>query len=451
MAIFNYAKTYGEVSNLLNATPGTTGDYIKFAITGDGHIISHGTDYLPWSHRTDGSRYWDIRYLNIDDKDHSSDSTLWTSKTIKDLIAQSFIANDAMRFKGTLGFIKDASGNITYQINNQNAAFPSATALVGDTYRIVTGGTYAGNVCEIGDLLICITAGSTSTAATWTVAQTNINGQVTHIVNNVAHKVYSTDSQSFTIYAPTTAGTSTQVLISQGAGKAPVWTNQSNIVAGDLIDSVKKGLFTNLNYSNDILSITIGGTNKTVTIRGRRAINVNSKEVLSTSVATALNLVNGNGTTAVWDSTNNQFKYNINTNFTTSGKDYAVKVASDGNLYVNVPWTNSVYDVVSKDQNGLAPKLINTNSTQINQNFYLLASIDGQTTPSWYRLPNTAFSNTWRAIKVGNIDIGSKTLRFMPSGTIYAKTNDQITSTDEFDLSFDIAWYNISEKQYEYE
>ena len=71
----------------------------------------------------------------------------------------------------------------------------------------INKGTYAGQLCEVGDLLICITAGTADVAATWTVAQTNINGYIKHKVNNVAYTVYSNDTTPFTIYAPITGGT----------------------------------------------------------------------------------------------------------------------------------------------------------------------------------------------------------------------------------------------------
>ena len=83
---------------------------------------------------------------------------------------------------------------------------------------------------------------------------------------------------------------------------------------------------------------------------------------------------------------------------------------------------NTTYGVVSKDANGLDPQLINTNKEFITQNFYLLASTDGENTPSWYKLPINAF--TWRTIKVGGVSIGNKTLNFMPTGDIYVKTAD---------------------------
>lgn len=444
MALLNFATSYNDVADKLKLSPSETGDYIKLYFTKDGHIITHGVDYIPW-----GTGIIPIDKLPVDNT-VADDKHLWDSLTIQNKINQSFVANDAMRFKGTIGL---TSAN-NYIINGAEAEFPSKTAEVGDTYRVVTAGRYAGVQCEVGDLLICIIADSTGKNTAWTVAQTNINGQIYHTINGVQKGFYSNDTDTFSIFAPTTAGALGQVLTSRGGNSAPIWTNQSEITAGGLTDAAKKALFTALTYTNDILTVTIGGTTKTATIHGRRAVNVNSTEVLAISDSTALKFVNGNGVSFIWDSKNKNLSVNANTNFSTDlvNKNYAVKVDSNQQLYVNVPWSGTTYNVVSKDANGLAPQLINTNKEFITQNFYLLASTDGQATPSWYRLSSNAFENTWRTIKVGGVSIGNKTLNFMPTGNIYIKTADQdSTSADDFDIGFGLAWYNVSTGKYEYE
>ena len=446
MALLNFATTYNEVSDKLHLEQSNTGDYIKLYFTKDGHIISHGVDYTPW-----GIGIIPINRLPINNNEASSDY-LWDSLTIQNKINQSFAANDAMRFKGT---IRLTSTN-NYIINETEAEFPSKTAAVGDTYRVVSPGLYAGIQCEVGDLLICIQADPTGETTDWTVAQTNINGQIYHTINGVSKGFYSNDTDTFSIFAPTTAGAFRQVLTSKGGNSAPIWTDQSEIIAGNLTDEAKKALFTALNYTtDDVLTITIGGTTKTATIHGRRAVNVNSKEVLSTSDSTALNFINGNGASFTWDSTNKNLLVNANTDYETDilNKNYAVKTDdTTNNLYVNVPWIDTTYNVVSKDANGLAPQLTTANKKYITQQFYLLASTDGQATPSWYRLSNNSLINTWRTIKVGGTSIDDKSLNFMPTGDIYVKTGDQnATTDDEFDIGFGIAWYNISTSEYEYE
>lgn len=444
MSLLNFATSYNYVADKLKLSPSETGDYIKLYFTKDGHIITHGVDYIPW-----GTGIIPIDKLPVDNT-VADNKHLWDSLTIQNKINQSFVANDAMRFKGTIGL---TSAN-NYIINGAEAEFPSKTAEVGDTYRVVTAGRYAGVQCEVGDLLICIIADSTGKNTAWTVAQTNINGQIYHTINGVQKGFYSNDTDTFSIFAPTTAGALGQVLTSRGGNSAPIWTNQSGITAGGLTDAAKKALFTALTYTNDILTVTIGGTTKTATIHGRRAVNVNSTEVLAISDSTAFKFVNGRGISFIWDSRNKNLSVNANTNFSTDlvNKNYAVKVDSNQQLYVNVPWSGTTYNVVSKDANGLAPQLINTNKEFITQNFYLLASTDGQATPSWYRLSSNAFANTWRTIKVGGVSIGNKTLNFMPTGGIYVKTADQdSTSADDFDISFGLAWYNVSTGKYEYE
>ena len=448
MALLNFADTYQEVNDILTSEQPNNSNYIKLYFTKDGHITTHGVDYIPW-----GNGIIPINKLPVDNT-VADNKHLWDSETIKDKISQSFAANDAMRFKGTIGL--NSLNN--YTINGEEAEFPSKTAAIGDTYRVVSPGLYAGIQCEIGDLLICIQADPTGTNTAWTVAQTNINGQIYHTINGVQKGFYSNDTESFSIFAPITAGAFGQVLISKGPKKYPDWVDQSTIIAGNLTDEAKKALFTVLNYTNDTLTVTIGGTIKTTTISGRRAVNVNSEEKLSTSDSTALNFINGNGVSFTWDSTNKNLLVNANTDYETSreNKNYAVKTDDTNNLYVNVPWIDTTYDVVSKDANGLAPQLTPSNGKFINQEFYLLAAENDQATPGWYRLSNNSLINTWRTIKVGGKSIGDKSLNFMPTGDIYVKTVDQNIDPDpdtdnEFDIGFGIAWYNISTNEYEYE
>ena len=56
-------------------------------------------------------------------------------------------------------------------------------------------------------------------------------------------------------------------------------------------------------------------------------------------------------------------------------------------------WTDTTYSVVSNSANGLAPKVINTNTASVGSAYYVLASSNGSATPSWYKLPSNAFVN----------------------------------------------------------
>lgn len=93
--------------------------------------------------------------------------------------------NDAMVFKGTIG--GDAAATI-HELPAKHSA--------GETYRVYdikggNNGKYLGNgeVCEIGDLIICIKDGTTHSAGDWTIVQTNIDGAVIGPVSAVNNHV----------------------------------------------------------------------------------------------------------------------------------------------------------------------------------------------------------------------------------------------------------------------
>lgn len=241
MALLNFTTQYKDVvkyKDLTASSPSLEGsqenDYIKLIFTKDGHIITHGTDYIPWGNGT-----IPIDKLPIADGKNPDNTHLWDSATINQKINESYIINSAMRFKGTIGLNPTYNGTSDtkkYVINGEKSDIPSAQ--VGDTYRITKSGNYMGFICETGDLLMCITASTDSKAAEWTVAQTNINGTVDYLINNRVYKVYSNDSPGennkpiLDIYAPVSAGVAGNILISKGTGSAPVWVNPASIVIG---------------------------------------------------------------------------------------------------------------------------------------------------------------------------------------------------------------------------
>ena len=241
MALLNFISKYQDVAkykDLTSSSPSLSGsqenDYVKLIFTKDGHIITHGTDYIPWGNGT-----IPIDKLPITDGKNPDNTHLWDSATINQKINESYVINSAMRFKGTIGLNPTYNGTSDtkkYVINGEKSDIPSAQ--VGDTYRITKSGNYMGFICETGDLLMCITASTDSKAAEWTVAQTNINGTVDYLINNRVYKVYSNDSPGennkpiLDIYAPVSAGVAGNILISKGTGSAPVWVNPASIVIG---------------------------------------------------------------------------------------------------------------------------------------------------------------------------------------------------------------------------
>lgn len=90
-----------------------------------------------------------------------------TTAFVTSEIAAKIVAAQAMVFKGTLG-----TSPATVQ------ALPDAHN-AGDTYAVATAGTYAGQACEVGDLVLCVATGSAASNADWAVLQKNIDGAVT--------------------------------------------------------------------------------------------------------------------------------------------------------------------------------------------------------------------------------------------------------------------------------
>lgn len=258
MALLNFANTYAEISGNLTLPESTSGDFVKLFFSKDGHIISHGKDFTPTftpnmrglvpissGKATEifrGNATWaEITTADLPIASSVSDAitngttstTILNTQQIVEYVGNAFAANDAMRYKGTITY---SNGNYTTHTvaGVEVQGFPTKCE-VGDTYRVTSQGTYAGQTCSAGDLLICIQDGTGSglnTAAYWTVVEANINGQVKHTVNGTSIYVYSNSTNTFTIYAPTTSGTQGQVLLSNGSS-APIWAAQSTLVVGE--------------------------------------------------------------------------------------------------------------------------------------------------------------------------------------------------------------------------
>ena len=97
----------------------------------------------------------------------AADGTNTTQIATTQFVQNAFKANDAMVFKGTIG----SSGATVTSL--------PATHYQGWTYKVATAGSYAGTTCEIGDMIICITDGTSANNVHWTVIQANIDGTVT--------------------------------------------------------------------------------------------------------------------------------------------------------------------------------------------------------------------------------------------------------------------------------
>ena len=481
MALLNFSKTYENIKNKI----GTAG-YLQdtdLLFTRDGHIVTHGVDYIPWGNGTIPIEKLPVDNTKVDDKH------LWDSATIQNKINNSFLANEAMRFKGSIGI----EGR-DYTINGERT--PDGTlpkGEVGDTYRVSTNGRYGGNDCEVGDLLICYKSGTTKENDRWTVVQTNINGYSIFTINGRHFNLYTTDSTaSFKIYAPTESGTDGQILLWNDS-KA-VWADRSALNIGKSLTTgngsgLKIGTDNIYNGSADrtisLLQATTGSIGGVIIdreglqLQGKstptdsqakengatisisdtgviyltkqniinalgyapegmgavtstwRPIKVNNEDFLDNNAAGAsLNIGSGNSTIVVTKSANNSGKVSFDVNL---GYDIAKDTSANGLKRVAVKaGTNAnlgklyveipKYDVVSNTINGLAPKIIKTENAKITPNYYILASKEG-ISASWYKLDLNEI-NTWRPISIATKDLENRSLKIVETDNIVFTYNE---------------------------
>ncbi len=157
----------------------------------------------------------------------ASNNSLVTEAAVANAISAGFAANDAMVFKGTLG----TGGTIT--------SVPTKNYLIGQTYRVIEAGEYAGQTCEVGDLLIAIadgpTTGNTVTNNHWTVAQTNIDGAVTTTSTLTSNGIVLGGGNK-TVDILTTSSTSGY--LKPNGSSAPAWSSFGKLTVDGTADFV---------------------------------------------------------------------------------------------------------------------------------------------------------------------------------------------------------------------
>ena len=147
----------------------------------------------------------------------SDDTTLPTSKAVYSAITTALTS--VLKYKGTIG----TGGTVT--------SLP-ATHSVGDVYVVSVSGTYAGKACEVGDYILCKTAGTSANNAHWDV----VNGE-----NQVDNKSASLASAGSSATIATVDGTN--ITISTPAS----WTG---------VD--KTGTLTGVSFNGTAASISNG-------------------------------------------------------------------------------------------------------------------------------------------------------------------------------------------------
>ena len=183
-----------------------------------------------------------------------------TKQYVDSQITSKIAASDAMVFKGTLG----TGGTVT--------AVPTTSVVKGDTYKIITAGTWAGSSCKVGDLIIALNSGSIeATATNWAYVPSGNENETTI--------KYSTTTQNLTTSAQTGAitlaeGATKQVDTSISAGststKLPTSAAVASFVEGkgyatNAFKNIAVGSTTVAADSNADTLTLVAGSNVTIT------------------------------------------------------------------------------------------------------------------------------------------------------------------------------------------
>ena len=430
-ALLNWSSQYSNISPFLQAVAGST-DWLRIFVSpdaaGGGHFITHGIDFgatyiggrrglVPENSgklnktflRGDGwSSLWtaadevasavgDTTAQQIAAKELYMQTTLASVYDIKQWIAQSFAANNAMRFKGIITIDSDGNISTTTEEGTTNS-FPTE-CLVGDTYKIngetrgassYIGGQYVGT----GDMVICIKSGSGANlndAQYWTIVQDNIEHLITYTLNGVAHYIYAQSGNSITIYAPDTSGNSGDVLISAGDNQTPIWTNANTLVVLE---------------ANHVTNALTAGTGIRMTNQGVAETSYNGSAAITITLNPATTSTIGG---ILIDNGTNSEKYHQSSN--TGLTPYpTISVNSNGQIYLTkANIVNALgYDPISAlpifndTTDGLVPmsSAANKSNTPAISTTYLLGA-----DAKWYKLPTSAFQSDRRIINLNGTTI----------------------------------------------
>lgn len=243
-----------------------------------------------------------------------------TKQYVDSQITSKIAASDAMVFKGTLG----TGGTVT--------AVPTTGVVKGDTYKIITAGTYAGSSCKIGDLIIALNSGSIeATTTNWAYVPSGNENETTI--------KYSTTTQNLTTSAKTGAITLAEGATKQVDTSVSSGSTSTNLPTTAAVASYVDGQIGNVNTS---LSSHTGNTTVHITADERTKWNsaepnqnafsnvvVGSTTVAADSKTDTLTLVAGSNVTITPDATNDKITiastnttYSAGTGLTLSGTQF---------------------------------------------------------------------------------------------------------------------------------
>lgn len=183
---------HNTITNLTNSTTTTTvkvissdgGDTVLPAVTTSKAGVATAADKVKIDGAVQESDTSTVNMSFVIDEDNmitNSATRIPTQQSVKAYVDNNLAANDAMVFKGTVG----SGGTLTGAQFNALVVYNA-----GWTYKVITAGTYKGQVAEIGDqYMSTVDRSSGGVNADWSVIQTNIDGAVTGPTSSGANNI----------------------------------------------------------------------------------------------------------------------------------------------------------------------------------------------------------------------------------------------------------------------
>lgn len=244
----------------------------------------------------------------------------------------------ALKFKGTIG----TGGTVTALPNSHN---------VGDVYLVKTAGTHAGQSCEVGDMLICTTTGTSANNDHWSVAQANWTAVAGSSALSWNTETTLATIGGITIKAKLPANPNTDTKVTSEANHytpsansdSQLTASASGATAAWSIDVVK-AVTVSRDSKGHVTGVSV--------ISGKIPANPNTDTHYTT------HLYAGDGTNAKKATTNGNTKITVVDN--TTARDAvtikgtgATTVVSDANNVITINSTNTTYDDATTSTHGL--------------------------------------------------------------------------------------------------